>query len=330
MTKLSAIQDVLSVAGNTPLLKLDRIVPDDSAEVWLKLEGSNPTGSYKDRMAVSVIKKALERMELQPGDRVVEYTGGSTGSALAFVSALAGVQFTAVSSNAFSESKLQAIRAYGSEVLIEESKDGNITPDLIKRMKEKAFKIAGESGCFYADQFRSPNVRTGYRPMGWEIASSLNSQLDVVCASVGTGASLMGTVDILEESGIKPEVVAIETSQSPFLTTGKGGPHQVEGIGVGFEPPFLERTRLSEIMVIDQQEAFEMCGKLARLEGLLCGGSTGINVVGALRLATRLGPKKRIITFGCDNGLKYLDGHIFNSVPVVSPPKSGPSGSMWN
>ena len=308
---MSETTDLLNAIGNTPLVRLNRVVPEASAGVWLKVEGGNPTGSYKDRMAISVLTRALSRGDIEPGGRVIEYTGGSTGTALAFVSAVLGLRFTAVSSNAFSETKLHAMRAFGAEVLIEESPDGTITPDLIQRMKARAFALAEEPGSFYADQFGSPDVTSGYEPMGAEIVAQLESGIDCLCAGVGTGAALMGTLAGIEKSGGAADVIALEPLQSPLLTTGVGGPHRVEGIGVGFEPPFLDRDRCRDIRAIDQDEAFAMCRRLAREEGVLCGASTGLNVVAAIKIAGELGPGKRVVTLGVDSGMKYLGGDLF-------------------
>lgn len=299
--------------GDTPLVRLTRVVPDGAAEVWLKVESGNPTGSYKDRMAVSVIGRALERGDVGPGDRVVEYTGGSTGMALAFACARAGLGFVAVSSDAFSDVKLRAMSAYGAEVVVEPSGDGRITPELIARMRDRAMELAGRPGSFYADQFGSADVRAGYVPMGTEIAAQTSGRLDVVCAGVGTGGALMGAVDGLERAGVGCEVVALEPTQSPLLTTGVGGPHRVEGIGVGFEPPFLDRGRCREIRTVDEDDAMAMARRLASEEGLLCGTSTGLNVVAAIELAVELGPGHVVATFGCDSGTKYLTGDLFAS-----------------
>ena len=303
--------NALVAIGNTPLVRLEKVVPKGSAEVWLKLEGGNPTGSYKDRMALSVLSRAIERGNVAPGDTVIEYTGGNTGTALAFVSAVLGLKFIAVFSDAFSKSKQQAMEAFGAEVLVEKSENGTITPELIQQMKKRAYELAKNPGTYYADQFGSPDVRSGYKPMGKEIAGVLDGELDIFCAAVGTGASLMGTFDGLVESNVQAEAIAFEPLQSPFLTTGKGGPHRVEGIGVGFEPPFLDRTKLKEIRAIDQGQAFKMCQRLTREEGIFGGASTGLNVVGAIKIARELGPGRRIATLGCDNGVKYLDSHIY-------------------
>ncbi len=302
----------LAAIGNTPLVRLGKLVPEGAAEVWVKLEGGNPTGSYKDRMAISVLSAALARGDVSVGDTVVEFTGGSTGTALAFVSGVMGLKFIAVFSDAFSQSKQQAMEAFGAMVLVEKSVGGNITHELAERMKQRALALAEQPSHYYADQFGSPDVRRGYVPMGQEIARSFDGDFDVFCAAVGTGAAMMGTLDGMHGCGAKPKVIALEPSQSPLLTTGKSGAHKVEGIAVFPEPPFLDRSVLSEVRTVDQDKGFEMCRRLAREEGIFGGGSTGLNVCAAIDLAVELGPGKRVVTFGCDNGMKYLGGHIYS------------------
>jgi cysteine synthase A len=309
---MDAIGGGLAAIGNTPLVRLGKLVPEGAAEVWVKLEGGNPTGSYKDRMAVSVLCAAIERGDVELGDTIVEFTGGSTGTALAFVSAVLGLKFTAVFSDAFSPSKQQAMEAFGAQVLVEKSVDGAITHDLAERMKSRALALAQQPGHYYADQFGSPDVRSGYMPMGREIAEQLGGEVDVFCAGVGTGGAMMGTLDGLREKGISPKVIVLEPSESPLLTTGKSGAHRVEGIAVFPNPPFLDRSLVSEVRTIDQEKAFAMCRRLAREEGVFGGGSTGLNVCAAIELAKELGPGHRVVTLGCDHGSKYLGGQIYS------------------
>ena len=241
-----------SSVGKTPLVQLGKVVPRGHGTVWLKMESSNPTGSYKDRMAVAVLGRALQRGDIKPGSKVVEYTGGSTGTSLAFVAARLGLRFVAVSSDAFSEEKLRSMRAYGAEVIVEKSDNGTITPELIARMKDRAHELASEKDCFYTDQLRSPDVLAGYEPMGAEIADQTDGAIDAICAGVGTGGALMGAAIGLENKGVQLDVVALEPAQAPLMTAGVGGAHRVEGIGVGFEPPFLDRTRCSDIRTVDE------------------------------------------------------------------------------
>ena len=303
--------NLLDAIGNTPIVKLNRIVPDNAAEVWIKLEGLNPTGSYKDRVAVSVLRNALLRGDVKVGQKVVEYTGGSTGTSLAFVSAVLGLNFTAVFSDAFSKTKQQSMEAFGAEVIVIKSNNGTITPDLIQTMKNKAYELADDQDTFYVNQFGSPDVIKGYEALGKEIINQIDGNVDVLCTSVGTGGALMGTYLGLVNSGINPKLIALEPLQSPTLTTGKGGAHKVEGIGLGFEPPFLDKTKLDSVRAIDQNKAFDMCRLLAKEEGVFGGGSTGLNVCAAIEIAKEIGPGKKIVTLNCDNGLKYLGSDIF-------------------
>ena len=301
------IPSAYSQVGNTPLIKLNLPETDNCASVWLKVESGNPTGSFKDRMAISVIGNALARGDLTEKQTVIEYTGGSTGSALAFACASAGIKFMAVFSDAFSDLKRRTMEAFGAEVITVSSYGRGITPELIQEMKAIcADKVQALDG-FYADQFGSKDVVLGYEPMGTEIAGQIDQKVDLFCASVGTGGALMGTLKGLNASGLFPKTVALEPSQSPLLTTGRGGPHRVEGIGVGFYPPFLDDQKVDKILAIDQKEAFEMRKILAVRHGIFCGTSTGLNVVGAIKLAKKMSPHQNVVTLGCDSGLKYLN-----------------------
>ncbi len=291
--------------GRTPLVKLKTLGSPSSGQVWVKIESGNPTGSYKDRMAYGVVKNAFARGDLKPGDRMVEYTGGSTGTALAHVAVRCGIKFIAVSSDAFAQSKLDAMRAYGAEVIVIPSEDRRITPELIAAMKQRAYEIAEEPHTFYADQFGSPDVIEGYVPVGKEIAEQIGSDIDVFCAAVGTGGAFTGTTKGLNQNEQTPDLVALEPLQSPYLTTGQGGAHRIEGIGLGFTPPFLSLDRCDETRAVDENEAFQMCKELAAKEGIFCGPSTGLNVTAALEIAAERGPGSVTVTLGCDHGSKY-------------------------
>ena len=302
----------LNAIGSTPIVRLKKIVPKDAAEVWVKLEGLNPTGSYKDRMAASVLQNAIDRGDVKPGGKVVEYTGGSTGTALAYVSAILGLNFTAVFSDAFSKTKQQSMEAFGAEVVVVKSENGTITSDLFQKLKNKAEELIKEPGTFYVNQFGSPDIKKGYMPLGKEVVNQLDGKIDVLCSAVGTGGALMGSYSGMVESGVDPDLIALEPLQSPILTTGKSGAHKVEGIGAGFEPPFLDKSKLNGVRAIDQEDAFNMCRLLAKEEGVFGGGSTGLNVCAAIEIAKEIGPEKRVVTLNCDNGLKYLGSHIYS------------------
>ncbi len=306
------IKNTIETIGNTPIVKLQNIVPKDAAEVWVKLEGYNPTGSYKDRPAASILKNAIKRGDVKPGDRVIEFTGGSTGTSLAFVAAALNLKFTAVYSDAFAISKKQMMEAFGAEVIVEKSNGNGITVELLGRMKEKAFALAKKSNTHYCDQFGSPDVLLGYEPMGKEIVEAMDGKIDIFCASVGTGGALMGTMNGMNNLNVYPDIIAIEPYQSQLLTTGKGGSHKVEGIAVSANPPFLKREKLKDIKVTDQELGFKMCKTLAMKEGIFCGGSTGLNICTAIEIAKEIGHGKKIVTLGCDNGMKYLGSHIYS------------------
>ncbi|MFM1879374.1 MAG: hypothetical protein RLZZ241_2240 [Bacteroidota bacterium] len=299
------MDSILKAIGNTPIVKLNKLVPDNAAEVWVKMEGLNPTGSYKDRMALSVIANGLASGSIKSTDTLVEYTGGSTGSSLAFVAAVFGLKFIAVSSDAFSQGKLNAMKKFGAEVLIIPSHGKGITPELIQEMKRTALQIAEKEGYFYTDQFGSLNVVRGYEPMGREICNQIGNSIDYFCAAVGTAGAFMGALAGMKSGGANPKAIALETLQSPLLTEGKGGSHRVEGIGVGFAPPFLNTSKLAEIRAIDQERAFEMRELLAQKEGLYCGTSSGLNVFAAIELAKTLTANQKVVTLACDSGLKY-------------------------
>jgi cysteine synthase len=308
MTTRRAVDSVLQSVGNTPLVRLRQVVPE-GCNVWLKLEFFNPTGSYKDRMAVAVIEGAERKGLLRPGMRVVEYTGGSTGSSLAMVCAARGYRFQPLSSDAFSQEKLRTMQAFGAELEILESEGGRITPALFERFKTEIARMAGEPDTFYADQFNNPDVVSGYRGIGEELLAQLPGGVTCFCGAVGSGGMLMGVSQVLKPTGTR--IVALEPATSPFLSTGKGGPHRVEGIGVGFWPGHLDAMVYDEIRAVDEGAAFEMARRLAKEEGILAGTSTGLNVAAAIALAKELGPGAKVVTVACDTGLKYIAGDLF-------------------
>jgi cysteine synthase A len=302
-------RSLLDTIGNTPIVQLTRIVPDSHADVFVKLEYFSPTGSYKDRMAKAMIEGAERRGLLKPGDAVVEFTGGSTGSSLALVCAVKGYRFKAVSSDAFSREKLDTMRAFGAEVILVPSEGGKITPDLIPRMREVALEIQEREGAFWTNQFRNPDALEGYAGIGRELFVQLDGAPSVFCGAVGTAGMIVGVSRELKRHGTR--VVALEPASSPVLTKGETGSHHVEGIGVGFMPPLLEEEFYDEAIAIEELEARAVARRLAREEGIFAGTSSGLNVAGALRVAERLGRGARVVTIAVDTGLKYLSGDLY-------------------
>ena len=299
---------ILSAIGNTPVVRLRKLVDDGSAEVIVKLEFYNPTCSYKDRMALAMIEGAERRGTLRPGMRVIEYTGGSTGSSLALVCSVKGYPFIALSSDAWSEEKLRTMRAFGAEVRLFPSEGGKVTPALIQTLKAEAERLAVEPGTFYANQFNNRDAIEGYRGIGTELLAQAG-RIDAFCGGVGTAGMISGVSQALKPSGTR--IIALEPDTSPVLTAGRGGPHRVEGMGVGFVPPHLTRDVYDEARAINEAESRAMARRLAREEGIFGGVSTGLNVVAALQLAREFGPGHTVATVAVDTGLKYLAGDLF-------------------
>jgi len=302
--------------GRTPIVKLNRVVPVDAADVFVKLEYYNPTGSYKDRMALAMIEEAERRGDLRPGMTVVEYTGGSTGSSLAFICAVKGYRFRVVSSDAVAPEKLKTMEAFGAELTLVQSVGGMITPDLVPRMVERAKEIAAEGDTYFTNQLHNADSIVGYRTLGAELLEQLGA-VDTFCAAVGTAGLILGVRSALEEAGAHTRVVALEPAASAVLTTGVPGTHGIEGIGIGFVPPMFEGREIPDAIAVDEADGRAMARRLATEEGVFAGVSSGLNVAGAVRLAQELGSGKRVATVAVDSGLKYLAGTLFTD--AVTP-----------
>jgi cysteine synthase A len=309
MTRIAA--SVLQAIGNTPLVKLAHVVAPGSAEVLVKLESINPTGSYKDRMALAMVEGAERRGALEPGMRVVEFTGGSTGSSLGMVCAAKGYPFVVLSSDAFAKEKLLTMTAFGAELRIVPSDGGQVTPALFERFRAEIAKLVAEPGTFWTDQFHNTDALDGYAGIGRELLAQTGGRIDAFCGAVGTGGMLAGVVRALREGGCAARVVALEPSESPAMTAGHGGAHRVEGIGTGSVPPHVANRPYDEARAIPESEGREMARRLAREEGMLVGTSSGLNIAAAVQLARELGPGKVVATVAVDSGLKYLAGDLF-------------------
>lgn len=305
------VASALDAIGNTPVVQLRRLVPPGHADVFVKLEYFSPTGSYKDRMALAMIEGAERRGALRPGMTVVEYTGGSTGSSLAFVCAVKGYRFRVVSSDAFAPEKLKTMSAFGAQLDIVPSAGGRITADLIPRMIARAQEIGGAEDCLMTDQFNNRDALVGYAQIGEELVRQFPQGITAFCGGVGVGGMLMGVAGVLKASAAGTRIVALEPASSPVLSEGRAGEHHVEGLGVGFVPPLLDPAFYDEVMSIPEDDARSMCRALATQEGLLVGTSSGLNVAAALKLARELGAGKTVVTVACDSGLKYLAGGLF-------------------
>jgi len=303
--------NVLDTIGRTPVVTLRRVVAPPSANVVVKLEFFNPTASYKDRMALAMIEGAEARGALRPGMRVVEFTGGSTGSSLAMVCAAKGYRFHVLSSDAFSQEKLRTMEAFGAELRIVPSDNGKVTPALFERFRKEIALLAREPDTFWTDQFHNEDAIRGYMGIGRELLEQSGGSIDLFCGAVGTGGMLSGVARALREGGSRARIVALEPAESPAMTEGRGGAHSVEGIGTGSIPPHMTDRPYDDVRAVREADAREMVRRLAREEGLLVGTSSGLNVAAAVQLARELGPGKTVATVAVDSGLKYLAGDLF-------------------
>lgn len=303
--------NVLDAIGNTSLVELRRVVPPGCGRVAVKIEGENPTGSMKDRMAQSMIARAEADGRLRPGDTIVEYTGGSTGASLALVCAAKGYRLRIVTSEAFSEDKLTQMAAFGAELTLIPSEGGRITRQLIQEMIAAARQISQEPNTYWTDQLNNRDSIAGYHPMGQEIWDQTDGQVDAFVQSIGTSASLQGVAAVLRKHNPAIETIAVEPGESPVLSGGQPGAHKMEGIGIGMIPPLWDPAGVKEILPIPTAEAQEMARRLAREEGLFTGTSSGGNVLAAIQVARRLGPGSTVATLLVDSGLKYLSTEVY-------------------
>ena len=300
------MESILEAIGNTPLVRLSRCAPANGAEVWVKLEYRNPTGSMKDRMALAMIEGAERDGLLSAGDTVVEVTGGSTGPALALVCGAKGYRALIVMADCFTEERFQLMRALGAEIDVVPSVEGRpkVTAKDIENMVARAAELASAPGHYATDQFNSPYIIPDHRDnLGREIWDQTAGRVTAFCHGVGTATSLMGVSDALKPRGVF--IQAHEPAASAAISGGKRGPFLIQG-WAGLVMPHWDPERVDHLEPIGDGEAIEMTLRLSREEGIFAGISTGANVVGAHRLAERLGPDAVIVTLAVDSGFKYM------------------------
>jgi cysteine synthase A len=301
-------QSVLAAIGNTPLVRLRRLAPENGAEVWVKLEYVNPTGSMKDRMALSMIEGAERDGLIDAETTIVEYTGGSTGPALALVCGAKGYQLRIVISDCFTEERFQLMRALGAEleVIPAVEERGRVTAQDIENMVARAAEIAQEPGMYATDQFNNPYVMPGHREhLGREIWEQTDGRVTGFAHGIGTASSLMGVSDALKSRNGDVRIVGLEPAGSAAISGGERGSFAIQG-WAGIVPPHWDPERVDDLWTIEDREAVEMTRRLAEEEGIFAGISTGANVVGARRLADQLGPEAVVVTLAVDSGFKYM------------------------
>ncbi len=302
--------DPLDLIGNTPLVRLERVVPSGSAVIQAKLESLNPGGSVKDRICLSMIEAAEAAGRLKPGDTIIEPTSGNTGIGLALVAAARGYRLILTMPDTMSVERRSMLRAYGAELVL--------TPDS-KGMHEavrKAEEILEEnSDYFMPQQFSNPaNPEAHRRSTAVEILRQC-PRLDAFVAGVGTGGTITGVGDVLKTERPETEIIAVEPAASSVLSGGEPGYHALQGIGPGFVPDVLDEDVIDRVIAVDDDEAIEMTRRLAREEGLLVGISSGANCVAALRVAAEFGPEGTVIVIFCDSGQRYLSTPVFAEEP---------------
>jgi cysteine synthase A len=300
------VESVLETIGNTPLLRLRRCAPPNGAELWLKLENLNPTGSVKDRMALSMIEGAERDGLLSPGDTVVEYTGGSTGPALGLVCRAKGYRALIVIADCFTEERRQLMEALGAEVDVIPSVEGppKVTPQDIQNMVDRAAELASRPGHYATDQFNNPYIIPGHREhLGREIWEQTQGRVTAFCHGMGSAGTVMGVSEALRPHDVF--IQAHEPASSAAITGGEPGPFLIQG-WTGMVMPHWDASKVDHVEPIGDGEAIEMTLRLAREEGIFAGISSGANVVGAHRLADRLGPDAVIVSLAADTGFKYM------------------------
>jgi cysteine synthase A len=286
-------------------------VPAGSASILVKLEWENPTSSVKDRMAQAVIGRAEQDGRLKPGDTVVEYTGGSTGTSLALVCAARGYGIHIVSSDAFSQEKRDHMAALGAQLTLVPSEGGLTTRKLILDMIETARELSRAPRTYWTDQLNNLDSVAGYHALGEEIWRQTSGAVDAFVHCAGTAASSRGVATVLKRHKPGVKIVVVEPAESSVLLGGTPGPHKIEGVGIGYQPPLWDPSVVDEVMAVKTDDAKEMTRRLAREEALFAGTSSGANVVAALRVAERLGPDATVVTLMADSGLKYLSTDVY-------------------
>lgn len=305
------VNNVTELIGGTPLVRLQRIVPEDSAEIYAKLEYQNPGSSVKDRIAISIVEEAEKQGLLKPGGTIIEATSGNTGIGLALVAAAKGYKAVIVMPETMSIERRNLLRAYGAELVLTPGAEG--MNGAVKKAEEI---LAANPEYFLADQFKNQaNVKIHRETTGPEIVEAIESiggNLDAFVAGIGTGGTISGAGEVLKNRFPDIKIVAVEPAASPILAGGKPGPHKIQGLGANFIPEILNREIYDEIIHVENEEAFDQARKVAKEEGILSGISSGAAVHAALKVAKELGKGKKVVVVIPSNGERYLSTPLYN------------------
>ena len=304
------VQNITEVIGDTPLVRLNRVVPEDSAEIYVKLEFQNPGASVKDRIAISMIEVAEQEGLLKPGDTIIEPTSGNTGIGLAMVAAAKGYRAVLVMPETMSIERRNLLRAYGAELVLTPGPEG------MKGAIKRAEEIKAENpDYFMPQQFKNQaNVKIHRETTGPEIVEAIKNhdgKLDAFVSGIGTGGTITGAGQVLKENFPGIHIVAVEPAASPVLSGGQPGPHKIQGIGAGFVPDILNTDIYDEVITVENEQAFETSRRVAREEGILGGISSGAAIYAALQVAKKLGKGKRVVAVVPSNGERYLSTPLY-------------------
>ncbi|MGG6432986.1 cysteine synthase A [Anoxybacillus sp. D401a] len=300
------VQSVTELIGQTPVVKLNRIVDENSADVYLKLEFMNPGSSVKDRIALAMIEAAEKAGKIQPGDTIIEPTSGNTGIGLAMVAAAKGYKAIFVMPDTMSLERRNLLRAYGAELVLTPGSEG------MRGAIQKAEQLAQEHGYFMPQQFKNEaNPEVHRLTTGKEIVEQMGDQLDAFVAGIGTGGTITGAGEVLRQAYPNIKIYAVEPADSPVLSGGKPGPHKIQGIGAGFVPDILNTSIYDEVVTVKTEEAFAAARLAARQEGILGGISSGAAIHVALQVAKKLGKGKKVLAIIPSNGERYLSTPLY-------------------
>ena len=305
---MTVATNVLELIGNTPIVKLNKLVGKDYADIYVKLEYFNPGGSVKDRPALYMIEKAEEEGKLKKGYVIVEPTSGNTGVGLAMVGAAKGYKVILVMPETMSIERRNLFKAFGAEVVLTPGSNG------MKGAVDKAEELAKQNSNYYIPyQFGNENNTLSHiETTAQEILKDLGSNIDVFIAGIGTGGTVTGVGKVLKEKNSNVKIIGVEPKSSPLLSEGKAGPHKIQGIGANFVPKILDLDLLDDINTVSNEDAIETTRQLAREEGILVGISSGAAVYAALQWAKKLGKGKTVLAIAPDNGERYLSTGIFS------------------
>jgi cysteine synthase A len=307
---MTVFENVLDAIGQTPIIRLNNVTKGLSAVVIAKLEFMNPSGSVKDRIALSMIEDAERKELLNENSVIIEPTSGNTGIALATVCAVKGYRCIIVMPEHMSEERQKLLKALGAKVVLTPEKE-----DVVGAVKE-AEKLAKRiKNAFIPHQFRNPvNIQTHYEKTACEILEQTNGKIDAFVAGVGTGGTLMGVGRALKERNKDIKIVAVEPWESAVLSSEKPGKHKIQGIGDGFIPELVDLNLIDEVIKVKSSEAIAMAKRLAKEEGILVGISSGANVHAAIEVAKKTGKNKVIVTILPDRAERYFSSELFEKL----------------